>query len=139
MPSGRSPADNTRGYSYRGSEEVRKPVENLGPAGTAGAQLAQRLGGNSMEHFHKALDMWKQGGALEVVPEEMDERKLVFKVTRCRYAEMYRKLGCEELGEVLSCGRDAAFAAGFNPKIRLIRNKTLMSGGPYCDFRFELE
>ncbi|MCB2190121.1 MAG: L-2-amino-thiazoline-4-carboxylic acid hydrolase [Deltaproteobacteria bacterium] len=116
--------------------EVDKVVQRL--AGEAGAQMAQTLGGNTMEHFHKAPDMWKQGGALEIELEEMDKDKLVFKVTRCRYAEMYRELGYEELGQVLSCGRDAAFAQGFNPGIRMTRTQTIMSGGSHCDFKFEL-
>ena len=116
--------------------EVDKVVQRL--AWEAGAQLAQALGGNSMEHFHQAPDMWKQGGALEIELEEKDSSKLVFKVTRCRYAEMYRELGYEELGQVLSCGRDGAFAQGFNPGIRMIRTQTIMSGAPYCDFKFEM-
>lgn len=116
--------------------EVDKVVQRL--AEEAGAQFAKALGGNTMEHFHKVPDMWKQGGALEIELEEMDKDKLVFKVTRCRYAEMYRDLGYEELGQVLSCGRDAAFAKGFNPGIRMARTTTIMSGGPYCDFKFEL-
>lgn len=116
--------------------EVDKVVQRL--AEEAGAQMAQALGGNTMEHFHKAPDMWKQGGALEIELEDKDQDKLVFKVTRCRYAEMYRELGYEELGQVLSCGRDAAFARGFNPGIRMTRTQTILSGGPYCDFKFEL-
>lgn len=116
--------------------QVGAVVQRL--AGEAGAQLAQSLGGDTMEHFHKVLDVWTRGGALEIELEEKDAGKLVFKVKRCRYAEMYRDLGYEELGQVLSCGRDAAFARGFNPKIRMTRTTTLMSGGPCCDFKFEL-
>lgn len=117
--------------------EVAKVVQRL--AGEAGFQFAQSLGGNTMEHFHQAPEVWKKGGALEIELEEKDKGKLVFKVTRCRYAEMYRDLGYEELGQVLSCARDAAFARGFNPAIRMTRTQTIMSGSPCCDFRFELE
>ncbi|BEQ13579.1 L-2-amino-thiazoline-4-carboxylic acid hydrolase [Desulfoferula mesophila] len=120
----------------RALAEVDKVVQRL--AREAGAQAAQAMGGNSMELFHKATEMWKKGGALEIELEESDSSKLVFKVTRCRYAEMYRELGYEELGQVLSCGRDAAFAQGFNPGIRMSRTQTIMSGGPFCDFKFEL-
>ncbi len=116
-------------------KEVSQVVQSL--AAEAGAQAAQALGGDDMKHFHRVLEMWKAGGALEIKPQEADDKKLVFKVTRCRYAEMYRELGLQELGEVLSCGRDAAFARGFNPKIGMKRTTTLMSGGPCCDFRFE--
>jgi L-2-amino-thiazoline-4-carboxylic acid hydrolase len=57
-------------------------------------------------------------------------------VTRCRYAEMYRALGIPELGEVLSCQRDAALIEGFNPGVTLERTHTIMQGAATCDFRY---
>ena len=57
-------------------------------------------------------------------------------MVRCRYAEMYRRLGLEDLGSTLSCRRDFALAEGFSPDIQLERTQTLMEGAPYCDFRF---
>ena len=33
---------------------------------------------------------------------------------------------------------DAALIVGFNPKIKFTRTQTIMSGAPYCDFRYEL-
>ena len=72
---------------------------------------------------------------LEIELEEMSKDKLVFKVTRCRYAEMYRDLGYEELGQVLSCGRDAAFARGFNPGIRMTPHQNDHVRGPLLRFQ----
>ena len=40
------------------------------------------------------------------------------------------------MGYYLSCGRDAAFAEGFNPDIRMTRTQTIMQGAAFCDFRF---
>jgi L-2-amino-thiazoline-4-carboxylic acid hydrolase len=57
-------------------------------------------------------------------------------VTRCRYAELYRSLGIEELGSILSCGRDASFIEGFNGEIALERKHTILQGFSACDFRF---
>ena len=42
------------------------------------------------------------------------------------------------LGYCLSCCRDEAFIAGFNPSITLTRTQTIMEGAPVCDFRFML-
>ena len=63
-------------------------------------------------------------------------RAFDFDVTRCRYAEMYRALGIPELGEVLSCQRDAALIEGFNPEVTLTRTQTIMQGAACCDFRY---
>ena len=81
-------------------------------------------------------EVWAQDGAMEIANVELAEDSLSFDVTRCGYAEMYRRLGLEDLGVTLSCQRDFAFNEGFNPKIRLERSQTLMEGAPSCDFRY---
>ncbi len=45
-------------------------------------------------------------------------------------------LGVPELGAILSCNRDAASIAGFNPDVALTRTQTLMGGASHCDFRY---
>jgi len=103
-----------------------------------GAQLAQDLGGNSLSHFNLLLDAWKKGGALEVEILEQSAERLDFNVTRCLYAEMYRALGVPELGSLLSCNRDHALIAGFNPSVEFTRTQTIMENAPICDFRFRV-
>ena len=76
---------------------------------------------------------------LEVKIREETDRKLSFNVTRCAYAEMYGRLGLKEFGTCLSCRRDASFAEGFNPGLKLQRTQTIMEGAPFCDFRFSFE
>ena len=101
-----------------------------------GKELAQRVGGDSLGHFAGALEDWKKGDAYRMDVLEQTDEKLSFNVTRCRYAEMYRALGIPELGEVLSCQRDAALIEGFNPDVTLTRTQTIMQGAPCCDFRY---
>ncbi|MDX2036821.1 MAG: L-2-amino-thiazoline-4-carboxylic acid hydrolase [Isosphaeraceae bacterium] len=115
-------------------EVVSRVVESL--AHQAGANLADRLGGRDLAAFAGALDVWTRGGALEITIHEQSAQRLEFDVTRCRYAELYRSLGLEDLGSTLSCLRDAKFAEGFGPDIELERTQTLMQGGTRCDFRF---
>jgi hypothetical protein len=86
--------------------------------------------------FHDALERWTANDALRLTVHEMDETALSFDVTRCRYAEMYRALGIEELGAILSCNRDGALIEGFNPDVTLRRTQTLMGGATHCDFRY---
>jgi hypothetical protein len=47
------------------------------------------------------LDRWRQGDALTIDVLRHDAEALEFNVTRCRFAEMYRALGLEDLGDSL--------------------------------------
>jgi len=102
----------------------------------AGADLALRFGEATLEAFAQSLDLWREGGALEIEMIEQSAERLSFNVTRCRYAEMYRALGLADLGSSLSCQRDFSLVEGFNPAIGLTRTQTLMEGASHCDFRF---
>ena len=114
-----------------------KVIQRL--AGAAGRQMVEKLGGNDITALAKVVrHVWAQNGALEITMLEENNLKLSFNVTRCRYAELYEKLGLEEFGGCLSCSRDAAFAEGFNPRLELQRTQTIMEGASHCDFRFTL-
>jgi hypothetical protein len=101
-----------------------------------GRALAERLGDDSLPAFAAALENWRKDDALELDVLVQSEDRLEFNVTRCRYAELYRTLGIEELGALLSCNRDAALIEGFNPAIDLTREHTIMRGAGCCDFRY---
>ncbi len=103
-----------------------------------GALLSQSMGGDSLEHFYKSLEFWTKDGAIEVETIEQTDEVFSFNVKRCRYAELYEKLGIAELGTSLSCARDFALIKGFNPNIKLKRTQTLMEGADFCDFRYRL-
>ena len=115
-------------------EVVREVISGLARQG--GADLASRLGDASLSAFATVLDLWREGGALEIDLLEQSREALSFNVTRCKYAELYRALGLADLGGSLSCRRDFALIEGFNPTIELERTQTLMEGAPFCDFRF---
>jgi L-2-amino-thiazoline-4-carboxylic acid hydrolase len=115
-------------------EIVRRVIVEL--ARESGNDLAQSLGESTLEAFASALDIWKEGGALEIEMLSATSDQLDFNVTRCRFAEMYRSLGLADLGSSLSCQRDFALVEGFNPEIGLTRTQTIMEGASHCDFRF---
>ena len=104
-----------------------------------GAELAQQMGGNSLEHFAASLHYWTRDNALEIDVVEQSNHKLYFNVTRCRYAELYEKLGCAKWGTVFSCARDFALIKGFNQRINLKRTRTIMEGAAYCDFCYTIK
>jgi L-2-amino-thiazoline-4-carboxylic acid hydrolase-like protein len=101
-----------------------------------GDQLAQAVGGRTLEKFAGALALWKKDDALQIAVLEQSDQRFSFNVTRCRYAELYRGLGISELGAVLSCNRDFSLIEGFNSQVTLTRTQTIMEGAPFCDFRF---
>ncbi|MCS6908065.1 MAG: L-2-amino-thiazoline-4-carboxylic acid hydrolase [Anaerolineales bacterium] len=103
-----------------------------------GKELAEALGGCSLAHFAASLENWQKDDAMQIEILAQNEEEFSFNVLRCRYAEMYRTLGMEKLGNVLSCSRDRALIEGFNPEIELTRTQTIMDGAPFCDFRYRL-
>jgi hypothetical protein len=117
-------------------EIVKGVIQSL--ARESGAQLANRLGGNSIEHFARGLELWKKDEALHIEILEQNESRFSFNILRCRYAEMYGELGIPEFGTLLSCDRDFDFIEDFNPKMRLARSRTIMEGADCCDFHYEL-
>ncbi len=101
-----------------------------------GADLARSIGESSLEAFASTIGRWTEGGALEIDVLEQTPERFSYNVTRCRYAEMYERLGIRDLGATLSCQRDFTLAEGFNPEFKLERTQTIMRGAPYCDFRY---
>ena len=61
------------------------------------------------------------------------------RVTQCLWAKMFREQDAADLGYAGICHPDHAAASGFNPKIKLIRNKTLMQGHDCCNHRYVLQ
>ena len=105
----------------------------------SGAALAQQLGDDSLTSFARGLAEFSADGALESEVVEITETTFGFDVRRCRYAEMYRALGIEQLGATLSCNRDGSLIEGFNPNIEFTRTQTIMEGATHCDFRFAVQ
>jgi hypothetical protein len=60
--------------------------------------------------------------------------KLTFSITHCKYAEYYKNIKAEKLGDTLSCCRDKAFLKGFSEDIEMYRSKSILEGNPTCDF-----
>ncbi|MBI1331481.1 MAG: 2-amino-thiazoline-4-carboxylic acid hydrolase [Armatimonadetes bacterium] len=103
-----------------------------------GKSLAES-GTPSVRHFAELLPLWKQDDALETETLTQNDTQFDFNVTRCRYAEMYREMGLQEIGHLLSCNRDASFCDGYDPRLKLTRTQTIMQGAPHCDFRYRWE
>lgn len=116
---------------------ARDAIQRL--AESAGRQTAISLGSHSLEDLEQVVrEVWAREDALQLSFIDTTRGRLAFDVQRCRYAELYDRLGIREMGVHLSCCRDAAFARGFNAAIQMERTQTIMEGAPSCDFRFTL-
>ena len=118
-------------------ETARQVITDI--ARGQGAEMAEFLGSNDLVTFAANKDPWRKGGALDVEELERSETAYSFNVTRCGYADMYRKMGYGDLGDIFSCTRDFEFSQGFNPRIKLTRTQTIMDGATHCNFRYTLE
>jgi hypothetical protein len=96
-------------------------------------------GVTSMADFIKLYENWTADGALEIEVLEASDKTFNFNVTRCKYAETYREMGLGKIGHLLSCNRDGTFCEGYDPKIKLERNQTIMEGASCCTFRYRYE
>ena len=106
----------------------------------AGERTAGKMGGRTLPFLARIVrEMWCGQDALAIQVLEETEERFRFHVIRCRYAEQYEELGIREYGPILSCCRDEAFVRGFNARIGYHRTQTIMEGGPFCDFEFEMK
>lgn len=103
-----------------------------------GAAMAKKVGAQDLSTYIASKSAWTANNALETETLVMEEKRYDYNVTRCRYAEMYQELDMQDLGFIVSCGRDFNFPAGFNKNMNLTRTQTIMQGASHCDFRYEM-
>jgi predicted ArsR family transcriptional regulator len=71
---------------------------------------------------------------MEIV--EDTDKAFELKVTECIWASVFLQAKAGEIGYAAVCFGDYAWAQGFNSKIRMVRDKTLMQGHDYCNHRY---
>jgi len=69
---------------------------------------------------------------------ERSQTALEIRVSQCLWANTFRAEDAAEIGYASVCYADYAGTTAINPKIRLIRTKTLMQGHDCCNHRFVL-
>ena len=76
---------------------------------------------------------------LEFTITEDTADKLTFKFTKCLWAKTFLEINEPGIGYAMCCYPDYAMAKIFNPKLKLIRNKTIMQGNDYCKCTYQWE
>ncbi len=67
---------------------------------------------------------------------EDSEKAFEINVTECILVQPMLDLDAGKIGNALLCDADYGHARGFNPRIKLIRDKTLMLGDSCCNHRY---
>jgi len=97
----------------------------------AARELAKKLGGNSFEalaeHFR---GMASERDNLHIL--EVTDKRIATKLTRCSAWEAFNHLGAPELCKAY-CDSDYAYIEAYNPKMQLIRTRTIADGDDHCD------
>ena len=105
-----------------------------------GKSHAGRSPNNSFHTYmdtFRDLDRYKNTLTMEIV--EDTEKIFELKVTECLWATTFLEADAGDIGYASVCYGDYAWAEGFNSKIKLIRDKTLMQGHNICNHRYVLE
>ena len=107
----------------------------------AALEAARQLPCNDFAAFKASAREPDRFGRHILTLEIVEDTPEVFevRVTECLWAKTFRDLGAAEIGSMLICHRDYADCRGFNPRITMIRSKTLMQGDEFCNHRFVWE
>ena len=77
--------------------------------------------------------------AIEAKIVEETSAAFEYRVTKCLWAKVFREEDAADIGYAMVCYPDYAVANSLNPKLKLIRTKTLMQGDDSCRLRYVLE
>lgn len=102
--------------------------------GQAQAAQSEDKGLRSYTEQFRDRDRYRNTLVMEIV--EDTDQAFELKVTECLWADVFRKAEAADIGFAWVCHADYAWARGFNPKIELVRDKTLMQGAPICNHRY---
>ena len=105
-----------------------------------GKILASKSPDNSFQtgmDLYRDRERYKNTLTMEII--EDTERAFELRVTECIWAASFLDADAGEIGYASVCYGDYAMAEGFNSRIKLIRDKTLMQGHEYCNHRYILE
>ena len=77
--------------------------------------------------------------ALDVEFVERSAEAFEYRVKKCLWAKAFHDSNAVDIGYAMICYPDYAVARSLNPKLKLIRTKTLMQGDAECGLRYVME
>jgi hypothetical protein len=104
-----------------------------------GRNQASELNDNSFKTY---VDIFRGPAFKKLLTMEIVEdtdTAFELKVTECIWARTFLDAGAGEFGYAHICYGDYYWSKGFNPKISMVRDKTLMQGHAFCNHRYMLK
>ena len=90
----------------------------------------------SLKAYTKQFDPANYKNLLTMEIVEDTDKAFELKVTECIWATTFLDAKAGDIGYAAVCWGDYAWAEGFNPKIKMVRDKTLMQGHDCCNHRY---
>jgi hypothetical protein len=103
-----------------------------------GKIFAKQFGGDDFATLKKIFspDSPNFKNALTMTITEDTANVHELKITECIFASTFLEAEAGDLGFAAICFGDYSMASGFNPKVKMVRDKTLMQGHAYCNHRY---
>lgn len=100
-----------------------------------GKTQAGRMPNNNFDTY---VNQFRSGYADSLTKEIVEDTEKAFelKVTECIWADAFLRAKAGDIGFAWVCFGDYSWPQGFNPKIKMIRDKTLMEGDTLCNHRY---
>jgi hypothetical protein len=89
------------------------------------------------DNFKKYENFFKLRNTFEFI--QSDDHVLELNCTECLWAKTFREADAADIGYAGCCYGDYAYVKAYNPKMKLIREKTLMQGNDVCHFKWIME
>lgn len=106
------------------TDMVNGELEELGSVNKFADFVRMEKDENELPNFRNIVEL--------TYPHESDN-ELSLNVTKCLYADVFKEIGATDLGFLMVCHTDYAYAQASHPRIKLRRSKTLMEGCDCCD------
>ncbi len=106
------------------TDSVKEELKELGPVREFADFIRMEKEENEHPNFKNIVEL--------TYPYET-ETELSLNVTKCLHAEVFKELDATELGYLIVCHPDHAYAQACNPRMKLKRSVTLMQGGSHCN------
>jgi len=104
-----------------------------------GKMQAKQFGKNDLKAYTAQFKGPRMQSAITYKTIEDTDKVFEIEVAECLVAAVFLQAKAADIGYASVCWGDYAWAEGFNPKIKLIRSKTLMQGDAYCNHKYVLE
>lgn len=125
-----------------GKEETLKYIREfsddlLTARGKAQAAQASDFSLQSYVDQFKNNPIYKKALTFDII--EDNDNVFEMKVTECLTYSTFKASDACDIGYACICHGDYAWAEAFNPKIKLVRDKTLMQGHDCCNHRYVMQ